>query len=493
MQERTPTTAAAPAAEPQAPARATVGRNALLLTGATIAARLATFALAIAMGRALGAESYGLYGLASAIATVVVPVADLGLTPYVVREVARLGGSSRDLVRRCAAVKALTSLGTLALAGLAVLALRPDGELAAALLLVLAATLADGVAQFVFGFFQGRERMGFEAAATTATSLARSAGGIALVVALGELEPVLVWIAATSLAQMALTALRLRRALREAAPAAVSPPPRGIAWGSVTAMGLVTIFAMVYLRADSILIGAISGEEEVGWYTAAYTLMAALQIVPWMLAVALAPVFARTHAGDRAAFARAWERGVRAVALLALPLALVTSLLATPIVERLYGAGFGAGGSALAILAWSTPVWALNMVVSGALRGAHRERWLTVVTGGGALLNVALNVWAIDAFGIDGAAAVTVATEGAVLVALAALALRAGIVAPPRLPLARIAVALAVAAAVAVAGRDLEVLVVAPAAALAYAAALAAMRVLGADELAAIRGAMARR
>ena len=50
--------------------------------------------------------------------------------------------------------------------------------------------------------------------------------------------------------------------------------------------------------ADSIVIGAFEGSEAVGFYTAAYALVTGVQIVPWILSVAVFPVFSRTFRQD---------------------------------------------------------------------------------------------------------------------------------------------------------------------------------------------------
>lgn len=463
-----------------AASRASAARNASVLTAATIAARLSTFALAVVMGRELGADSYGRYGLAAAIATIVVPVADLGLTAYVIREAARRQDGVGTLVRSAARIKLLTSLVTMALSLAIVVPLVDDPELAAAIVLMMAATLAEGAARFAFGYFQGRERMDFEAASTTLTSLIRSVAGIGLVVALDTLIPVLVWITITALWQGWRAWRRMHGDLR---PEQLAGASTDIEWRAVGAMGLVTVFAMVYMRADSVILGAVESERLVGLYTGAYTIMAALQIVPWMTAVALGPVFARTHRDDPEAFRRTWQRGLRAVLLIALPSALVVCVLATPVVSRLYGEAFADAGEPLAILVWSSPVWACNMVLSGAIRGAGRELWLTVLTGAGATLNIAFNLWAIPRYGMEGAAAVTVATEGAVLLGLGWLAIRRGVLALPRLPLLRMALALVALALVAEALSGIGVVLALPSALLAYVLVLLATRVVSTRDL----------
>ena len=465
----------------------TVVRNASLLTVATVVSRLSAFGLAIVMARVLGAESYGRYGLAFALGTILVPLADFGMTPFISREAARARTTADAAVRALVAVKLGLMAAVLAATGAVAALAVDDGELVAVILAVLLGMLADGLSQFVFGYFQGRERMGLEAVVSTVTAIVRSVGGAVLVIATGDLLAVVAWLVVGSLGQLAYCAWRLRGELARSGAPAAPTPVRAIPWRVVGAMGLIHVFVMIYLRADAVLIGLVLGEREVGWYTAAYTLLLGLQIVPYMIAVALTPVFARAFGRDRALFRASWQEGIRAVLLVALPLALVTAVLAEQIIGRFFGGDFDPAVSALAILVGAIPLAALNVVVGSALRGAGHERWLTVVSGVGAALNVALNLWAIPTFGIDGAAVVTVATELAVVLGLTGLAVRGGIAPVPRVPLVRLALALFALAAVAALARPAGPELAATAALAVYLAVVVATRVVGRRDLARMR------
>jgi O-antigen/teichoic acid export membrane protein len=455
------------------------------------AARACTFALAIFMGRDLGVTHYGRYGFAVALGTIIVPLADLGVTPYMSREVAhdRVRGEVRAV--HLLQVKIRTALGALAISAAAAALISHQVIAAAVIVVVLASMLADGTSAFVYGYFQGREQMAFEARVTVLAALARGLGGIACVVAFGLLMPVLIWMLVVSGVQLSVALRRffviadLSR-MRDAATSAA------VSWGSVGALGSMTLFALIYLQADSVIVGVVYDKHAVGLYTAAYALTAGLQIIPWQIAVALAPVFARSHVSDPDGFRDTWHRGLRLVLIVALPFSLVTSLLAAEVMDLVFGPAFSAGTGALAILVWSSPVWATNMVVAAALRGARRDSWLAATTGLGVIFNLGLNVWAIPRFGIDGAAAVTVGTEMAVLLAQGWLAVSRGVVPLPRLPYLRIALALVALSGVAVAGLGNEVIAVASAAVCAYAIVLVLTGAVSLSEVRSLRSLASR-
>ena len=464
-------------------------RNAVVLAAATLTARLSMFALGVVLARALGVDAYGSFGLAVAIGTVLVPLADLGFTPYLVREVARSPGSAAALARTLLRAKLGWTLALTALlcAGAFVAISDPDVRLP--VIVVAASLLIDGVSQLIFAYFQGRESMGYEARLTAATALARSFGAAAIAVATHDLVPVVAWWILVSVVQLALAG---RRLTADRGTAERSSTPR-VDRRAVASMGAMTLFVMVYLRIDAVVIAAFFDEGAVGLYTAATTVMLGLQVLPWMATTALVPVFARAHATDPELFQRTWREGLRLVLLIALPFALACSLLATPLIVFAFGDTFREAGTPLAVLVWASPLGAMSLIANAAVRGAGRERWLLAVSGIGAAANVIANLIVVPRHGIDGAAAVTVATEAFVAVAVIGLALRGRVLGRPRLPVVRIAVPLAALAAAALVSDGLPVVVRGLLAMAAFGATALATRALGPAEVALLRSGLRRR
>lgn len=459
---------------------ASVARNATVLAGATLVARLLGFALAIVMARALGTGDYGRYALALALGQVLVPVADLGLTPYLSREAARHAAGAEARLRTLLKAKLALVAGTLMLTAVGAVVLLDDRELILVIAAMTTAAMADTLSAFAYAYFQGRESMGFEARTTTLVAVARGAGGIAIIAAGGELGAVVAWVLGVSLVQTVFVGARLRAVTHHGVRAA---EPARVDRRAVLSMGLMSLFVFTYLRIDTVLIGLISDEEAVGLYAAAYTIMLGAQIAPWMISMALTPVFARTFGRDPRAFAKSWRQGLRTVLLIALPIAVGGTVLADELIDRAYGDAYAAASDALAVLVWACPLGALGTIVQSTLRAASREGWLVRVSGTCAAFNIAANLWAIPHYGITGAAAVTVSTELISAVVLLVLARRAGIVGSPRFPAARVALALLAlaGAALATAGVAVELAVVGGV--VAYGAALVVLGVVTPTEL----------
>ena len=463
--------------------RASVARNALVLTGATLAARLSMFALGIVLARTLGAADYGLYSLALAVGIVLQPIADFGISRYLVRETARDRAATEAALGRLALAKLGLLAVTTAVTLVGAAAFGTGGELLVLVTALLVAAMLDGWSLFVFCYFQGRESMGYEARATTAAALVRAAGAIALAIATERLEPVVGWIVLVAAVQAAFSSHRLRRAVGRL------PSPRAghVDWRRVASMGLVSTFVIIYLRVDTILIGWFEDERSVGLYAAAYTLMLGAQIIPTMLTSALQPVFARTYDDGSDGFARTWHDGMLLLLLLTLPVAVAVSVLAEPIIDRTFGGGFGPSADVLRIVICVCPLVGASMAAQAVLRGARREGTLIWVSGVCVVVNVGLNLWAIPQMGIDGAAMATLVTEALNVAMLLAYVLSRRLVPLPDIPAFRLLLATLVLAAVALVLSDAPVELAGAAALASYVAVLAATGVLRGADLARLR------
>lgn len=437
--------------------RAAVTRNAWALTMGTVAARLSAFALGIVLARVLGAEGFGRYSLALAIGFVLLPIADLGFTPYLARETARHRVPTEAALPTMVAAKLAMVVAVYAVTVGIATAVVDERALVGIIAVLVLAVLMDGISVFAYAYFQGRETMSFEAKSTALAGFVRSLGGIMLALAFESLWLVAGWVLLTSFVQVGYTGFRMAAAV--GTPGTLRPRRRSgqIDWRSVTALGLMSIFVVAYLRIDAVFLGWLIDERAVGIYAAAYVLMMGAQIAPAMIATALTPVFARSHLTAPAEFERSWHDGIRRALLVAMPVAVAVTLLAEPLIDRFYGKDYARSGDVLAVIIWICPMGALSLVAQALLRGARRESWLTLVSGTCLAVNVALNLWAIPRYGVMGASWVTVVTEAVNAVALVGLVLTARLVSLPRFPLVRMLVAIGAMAAVILLLSDLPV------------------------------------
>ena len=170
------------------------------------------------------------------------------------------------------------------------------------------------------------------------------------------------------------------------------------------------------LKIDNVLPLAILGGSAAGVYSVAAQLYLALVMAPLVLTKAFLPRFTRLQDGDIEAARAFLGRYVRLFLGISTLTALLALTVGRPVVLGVFGDEFRAAAGVLAALSPTLFLTALNRLYNHALIGLGENRWFFVVTGSGAGLNVLGNLALIPLWGVYGAAAMTVATEGLVLV-----------------------------------------------------------------------------
>ncbi len=181
----------------------------------------------------------------------------------------------------------------------------------------------------------------------------------------------------------------------------------------------LAVFLMtVYTRVDAVMIEKMlpGGKEEAGIYAAAYRLLDAANIIGFLFAGLLLPMFARLlksggQAGELA------HLGFRLLFSFALPLALACWFFGEEIMQLLYHRADAYYGLVLGALMWSF-IAMCGMYVYGTLLTANESlRRMNAIFAAGLALNIALNLLLIPSHKALGAAAATCFTQFAVWLA----------------------------------------------------------------------------
>lgn len=177
---------------------------------------------------------------------------------------------------------------------------------------------------------------------------------------------------------------------------------------------LVSVFLTGYYWADSIMLSFMRGNEEVGLYNVAYRLLLTLGFIPQAYLSALFPVMSRlyvSHISSEKPLSFILERSLKYMFIIAMPIALGTTLLAHRIVIQIYGPEYGPATRALQILVWTILVQFASSVFVVLFNSANRQRVVALYIGLTLLANVALNAILIPKFGLVGASIATVVTS----------------------------------------------------------------------------------
>ncbi len=404
-----------------------VAKNALAPMALTLFNRLLDFVFATFSNRVLGPTEVGNYAYAVVIFGWFDTITNYGLNLLLTREVAGDKGRANRWLFNTTALRlwlglaiipffagGLLGLNALAGAGLPFgITLQPidDATLLAIALLVLAqapGTVSTGLTALFYAY----EKAEYPAAIATVTTMLKILFGVgALTLGYG-----IVGLAAASLIVNVLTltmlaVLATRLFFRPRWEWDFALQLRGLREG--LPLMLNNLLAGWFNKIDYTLLRPVRGATEVGWYSAGYRYIDAFNIVPSLFTLSLFPVLARQAEGeDRTRVAATYHFALKLLSATALPLTVLVTFFAEPMVALLGGARFLPNGAiALTILAWSMPIGWMNSLTNYMLISLRQERGLTLSFLASVIFNVLLNIVLLARFGFVAAAGVTIASE----------------------------------------------------------------------------------
>ena len=135
-------------------------------------------------------------------------------------------------------------------------------------------------------------------------------------------------------------------------------------------IGLAGVFAVVLFRVDTAMLAVFESKDVVGEYGAAYRLLETTLFLSWSVGAAVYPVYSRLSPSSEPRVGFVFERSLKLVVALTLPLAAGALVLADPLIQALFGAGYDDAATALQLLA---PAIALYPVCYWpAISSSHR-------------------------------------------------------------------------------------------------------------------------
>lgn len=371
----------------------------------------------IVVPQLLGSEALGQYTIAASIATLAFTGISLGIPDYMVRRFAQ-----QPITRRRDAAIALVlptiiaAIGALILALVVPLAGLRLGDVRL-LYVALAGMVAMPAQAVLLSSFRGREQHSRYAWFNASSVVISTVGGVVVLLLGGQVLGYAITVVgltiAATLVAWKLSGLRL---VRSDLHASILTDFREFVRGGfpfLTGNLAVSLTGGI----DRVLLGLFVSAAEVGWYAAAFRIIAIPLFLPTLIVTPLFPVLSRsTHEPET--IRRTVTQTLRIILLVMVPLSAGIVVVA-PVVPTLLGwpMDFEHAVPLMMALSVQLPIVAVDMVLGVVLMAIGRQRpWVTlqIATAG---LKIALNVLAIPAFeqlmgnGALGASLVTIGAE----------------------------------------------------------------------------------
>jgi O-antigen/teichoic acid export membrane protein len=391
-------------------------RDIISLLTSRVAILVINSVAAIFLIRHIGPEMQGIYAFALIVGTFYFVLSDFGLYPTYLREIKQQPEHSAQLFGSHLMLQAISSsliLGaTLAITFL----IRSDGFAANVVLLVLFAFFFISLSQPLKAMLGVRQEMYLIAI----MEAGMSAAGLALVlvtVILGQ--DILFYLVGFLIAAVVISG-GAYPLLRSRLPRPRFARNRELSLQNLRyafPLALVTSIQLLLRNADIFLLTGMRGFLEVGLYSVAYKFITPMYLVPLLVMNALFPTLAERAGRSLSELAVPLQKSIAYLLAVALPIAVLGSLLGSQLTAGLFGPEFAASGSALALLVWAALLVFASTPIGHMLMILNKGTAMLLLNAVALVVNLGLNFLLIPRWGYLGASGVAVTTQLVIFVA----------------------------------------------------------------------------
>jgi O-antigen/teichoic acid export membrane protein len=387
-----------------------VAKNTFALFIAQVVASILSILLGVFIARNLGDIALGKYSFAYAFVIFFSLFLDLGYNTLLIREVAREKSQASRYVSNMLSLRAVSALIVFFFIVLTINLMGYPSDTKNIVYLFAVYLFLESFSNIYKVTFRAFERMEYEAVITIASHLLRVSLAILVIfLGYGLIAVGLVFIFSNIFDLLASTIVCERRFVKSKTEFDFSFFKNTIKLA--LPLSMISLFATVFVRADTILLSLLKGDAVVGWYSAAYNLVLGLRAIPQLFISALLPTVSYYFVTSRSSLKIAYEKYFRYLFLLGLPTAAGATLLSDKIILFFYGPEFTNSIIALQILSWDILLIFLYTILGGFLISINRQNQMAITAGITAVVNVILNLILIPYFSYVGAAIATVGSE----------------------------------------------------------------------------------
>ena len=389
--------------------------NTFLALISQIVVKAGNSVLFIMIGRWLGPADSGAFSLGTTYFTLVFGLSALGLHELLVRELTPRRDQSRRYFANYLVLRVTLAVATYGLLLLGLRLFLPYSETTNQVILILAlAAIPEAAFSICQSLFESHERLTMPMVAALAGSAVKLAAGIWLLQG-GYGVVAAAWaVPAGSVVSLLFFLPALARLFRSTPQTQTGRVSAGFLREQLRATPsffVIHLFSLVDYQTDVFLISLMLTEAQLGFYSAAQTILLAFNLMPIAIRAAIYPVMTRYHHTAPDKLAVLYEKATHYLLALVLPMAAGVTLLARPMIRLIFGPSFEPAVPVLQISIWAIVFLFLNVPSARLLLINNYQRQASVMFGIAMAINVSLNLLLIPRLGINGAAVARTASN----------------------------------------------------------------------------------
>jgi len=387
-----------------------IGLNTLFLVSSQVFFSILALIISIFVARILGDVAFGKYSLANAFPSIFTVFLDLGYTTLLIREVSKDKSLSNKYLSNALKLRLILFPLIFLILVISVNILGyPDSTKNIVYLFSIFIFLRT-VTNIFYGTFRAFEKMEYEAAIVIFTTIVRgSLGLIILSLGYGLVELGLIFVF-SGVAEFVIALIISRKKFIKTKFQMQNTFFRTTIKTALP-IGMLSIFGIIYVRIDTIMLSLFKGDAVVGWYNAAYNLVLGFGFIPILFMHSLLPAMSVYYVSSKEALQKAYEKSFKYLFILGLPIAVGIFILADKFILLFYGNEFVNSFVALQILAWDILLYFLTTCTGFVLISTDKQNQMAITLAISAILNITLNLFLIPFYSYVGAGIATLACE----------------------------------------------------------------------------------
>lgn len=388
----------------------TIFKNLSWLFVSQIIASICGFIWTILLARYLGVSEYGILGFALSFTGIISILNDLGIGTHIVRHISTDNDSASKYLGNAIPLKSIFSLITFGIS-LVILILMKCDPLTIKITMLLTIHAAIGSMNGIFnGTFQAFEEGKYQGINNTIYNVLLLIFILIVIFTDTGLFGVAIGYIVARIIGIIYTYFALQKHI-------VKPKIEfdKAFWKEITIasipFALSSLLYLIYYSIDIVMLTGLIGDYATGIYNASYKLISVLTVFYSVYLAVIFPVMSRLFKNDKEILKVSFEKSVKYLTMITIPLAIGTMLYSGDIIRLIYGSEFDAASAPLSILIWTVCFLFINGAAATLLNSSNKEVAVTKVNAIGAAFNILFNFYMIPHYSYNGAAITTVLSD----------------------------------------------------------------------------------
>ncbi|KKH59370.1 hypothetical protein DU74_02210 [Methanosarcina mazei] len=389
----------------------TIFKNTLATALSQVITSILGFLLLIYIARYLGETEFGKYSFAVSFTLLFIIFQDLGISNFIVIEIARRKEIASDYLTNALEIKTISSVLVFGLIYLTINIMDYPPETRHIVYLFGIYTILTYFAQTFKSVFQAFEKMEYVAFITTSEKTILFLLAIyVLTSGFGLIELAYVHILTGAFSILLSYYICFKKIEKPKITTNL------VLWKKLIVesipFGLNTLFGMMFFKIDTVMLSVFQNDADVGIYNAAYIpLLSLVGIISTMAISSLYPVMSRYFIDSEESLTKITILSSKYMAIIGFPICIGCFTLAKQFIELFYVNQYSDSVIAFRIISLYIPLRLVSSITGTHLTSINKQRLRTLSVALGSLFNIILNLILIPSLSYVGASIATVLSE----------------------------------------------------------------------------------